>query len=100
MSWLNTPKAIVESIKDQNEEQFYGAITGVWRRWRKNTYTTTRYVGGTYAAAVAKKVELAGDENTEAEVNRAGEGGQYQCVVNVKTPGIWSAWELSAAEEE
>ena len=99
MSWLNIPKAIVESVKDQKEEEFYGGITGEYRRWRTSVFTTTRYVGGTYAAAVAKKAEFAGNENAEAEVVRSGEAGQYQCLATVKTPGTWSGWVHTFAEE-
>ncbi len=99
MSWLNTPSEILESVRHQIEEQFYGSITGVYRRWRRNALTTKRYVGGNLAAAMAKKKEFEKDDNAEVEVVRAGEGGQYQCVVTMMTSGEWSPWQRFYQED-
>ena len=93
MSWLNIPVEIVESVHQQIERQFFVAVNQLTEeRHRKITWTRSRWVGGNKAAAVAKAESYLDNGNAETEVVRAGEAGQYQCIITLRSYGNWSAW--------
>ncbi len=90
MSWLNTPVEIVESVRVQRE-QILVVLGGteIYQYGRTVTWTRSRWVGGTKAAAQAKAASYLKNSNAETEVVRAGEAGQYQCIVTLKTETAW-----------
>lgn len=91
MSWLNQPVEIVESIRIQREQQFM-VSTKVFVRWRKITWTRSRWVGGNKTSAEAKANQYLKNNDAETEVVRVGEGGQYQAIVTICEKGAWSEW--------
>ena len=96
MSWLNTPKAIVEDLRYAKETQSYwfdplGISPQQYTRSRTVTYTTTRYVGCHYAAAKVYAAALAALSGHDVHVVPAS-GGQYHVLDTTTVNGVWSAW--------
>lgn len=90
MSWLNTPVEIVESVREQREQLLVVlGGTEIYQYSRTVTWTRSRWVGGNKAAAIAKAQTYRGNPNAETSVERAGEGGQYHCIVTLKTETAW-----------
>jgi len=103
MSWLNTPVSICEDEHTYTETQSYfwgGIATAKYTRDRKVTVTRERWVGGNYAAAVAKKNELITDtQYSDVHVQPAG-GGQYHCIAIKTVNEDWSAWVFEELPDE
>ena len=110
MAWLNTPSEIVEDYRVISEFQSYWAQPvapstdyKLWQRFRKNTWTTLRYVGCDYTAAKAKADELvaiapvtdpvSGFVSGYTDVHLApADAGQYHVLATLTAQGAWSAW--------
>lgn len=91
MSWLNIPVEIVESVRVQREQLLVVlGGTEIYQYGRTVTWTRSRWVGGNKAAATAKALTYLGNANAETDVERAGEAGQYHCIVTLKTETEWT----------
>lgn len=98
MAWQDNPVATIrESAKVLVETQYKattsGQVTTISARTRSVSYLPTRYIGMNYDGAKKLADEQAAKAgNTDVNVERQGDSGQYHVIVVAKTTGTWGAW--------